>query len=466
MEGYFGRYGAIARTDAEGRVRLQQTENNRRFRARHGDLRGAMNVFGGLPFASELTTHKIELERPVSVELQIVDTAGRPQPGIELSVSFGASGGRRYRADSPDAHVRICKPLGLADDAEWRMARITPRIFGIKPESTVIDMLAATAQPLQIVCPPTGRLLVETPQSADLTRYGNRLMLVSTREARADRATYSFGLLGRGSPLPDGRFLFPFVALGQEFTAPPLSPGFLSRFPPTPPGGIKPHAFAGPTSPGETVSVVLQPDADCPVLTAVLRGPNGKRWANRRVHVEIEGKIDGRGFGKVFHLSSDNNARFELPLPRYLDTVTPSRIIIRIVNNHVRSVGPADDVKSPTFHLGKRADLGEVIIAPPPHVVTIYVSGPDGWARAQSPFFHTRERSDAATANWKLQWPIFEERLHDGGLAYYSHLQSREWRVVFGDPDLDNYQPEKFAAPIEFEPGNRVLKVGLPRRGK
>ncbi|HEX5052722.1 MAG TPA: hypothetical protein VFZ65_13180 [Planctomycetota bacterium] len=241
-EEYLRRYGAAARCDANGRVRLTLTQDNKWFLASKGNLRGELDVFEALPFASDTSEHRIELEDPLRLDVQVVDAEGRPQPGVELDVSFGdTANGAVYYADNPDAVVSITKPLWANDgEDDWRMLRISPAIFGADPEALVVDMLDHPAGPVRIVCPPTGRLLVTAPGGvAAAACYRNRLILARAADALPAREYYDRGQLGIGEDLPDGRFLFPFVALDQQFVPVPIGPSTLDRFPPAPPAGSR-----------------------------------------------------------------------------------------------------------------------------------------------------------------------------------------------------------------------------------
>jgi hypothetical protein len=460
LEAYYDRYGKIMRTDGEGRVSLKLAEFDRRFLARTSELRGELLVHGALPLPTESSDHEIALERPVSIVVQAVDTAGRPQPGMHLTVGFGDSGyAATYYADTPDARVRIYKPLEIVDDEALREVRIMPHVFGAPNEGILVDMLAFQAEPIQVVCPPTGQLLVESPSGISSTDYGSRLTLVSKTELQAGRVSYGRDMFAMGIALPNGRFLFPFVALDHEFTPMPLAPSTFARFPPAWQGGFKAQTIAGPRAAGETSLAKLQADLDAPVLSAVLLGPGGTPRADSLVHVEIGAMFGTSGYDKLFHVPTDRDGRFELLLPRYFDSVTPLSLLISIVNHAGEKVGPARHVPCSTFHLGERTELGNVTVLRPPHLVTLYMRGRDGLVKWGSPYFQVRQEPESGTASWVESQPAFSEELSNGGFAYYSHDPSKQWRVVFDHPLHKGRDPNAFAEPVEFRSGQDPLEV-------
>jgi hypothetical protein len=111
------------------------------------------------------------------------------------------------------------------------------------------------------------------------------------------------------------------------------------------------------------------------------------------------------------------------------------------------------------LRLGERTDLGKVSVLQPPHLVTLYMRGRDGLVSAPYHYFEVCQESEGGAASWVEALPAFSEHMSDGGIAYYSHDLSKQWRLVFGHPSLKGRDPKAFAEPVEFRAGQGPLEV-------
>jgi len=361
-------------------------------------------------------------------------------------------------ADNAEAIVTIRKPDGMPkSEPGWNRLLVQPLVGGMRVEPVAVDMLNSP-EPVRITIPPTGRMVVRAPGVRAL--FGEPLcplvLITASAAEQGPQRWYESGQVMGGIALPDGRFLFPFVALNQRFATVPIAPSTFDECRPDHPGGLAQQTLDGPRVPGETIEIDLAPDREAPVLAATLVDENGAVRAATRVELEVVFPCGDRKGWKQFQARTGDNGRLELPLPRYLDSVRPEHALLQVLDEDGQETGAARWLECPVFRLGKQVELGTFTLSKPPRLLTLQVAQPLARALTYRLEFHREDVAGSDT--WEPFEPEFCE-WREGGSVYYTHRPERRWRLVCLQRSLPAELAEAAAWKIEFEAGAGPVEV-------
>lgn len=265
--------GARAETDAAGIARV--SPHPMLVRARHGRLWNEVK-------SPWITDEPLRLELFPDLVVEVVDGAGKPVGGVPLELrllergSFdttsgetGADGRATFshehirRRASEGMEVRFGLPLG-ADDV----------VLGLAADEL-------PEEPLRMVLPPTGRVVVElrdldgTPLAAPAS-----VVLFAAQERLHD--------LARDRATSSGTIVFEHVGLGLELQC-------RARLEPTDESPLPVELgtrVPGPRQPGEEVRIVLGLGREEPVLCGRLVGAGARPLANARGFVTARAALE------------------------------------------------------------------------------------------------------------------------------------------------------------------------------
>ncbi len=438
LEQYYRRYGRALTTGADGIVSLTLRNRCPRLLARHGRLRGHLYVFDRPEPDVSTTEHRFELEPERSIVVQVVGADGHPAPGAAIDAAFGASHGGTYYASGREATATIHRPLDSSDaNDEWRMLRLGVPILGATMPPVVVDMKEPPEQPVRIVLPATGSMVVRVAGEPGAARLWLHHLLLATegaaKKGMRPRDEYAVGELAFGQVLPDGGFLFPCVALGGRFRVVPPTPYTPHPAFPMRPGGLDPGTFLGPKAVGESVEVDLLGDAQAPVVRGRLVRADGRAWSDRQIEFDLGVLVvDARDCRPFFHIRTDSLGRFALPLPRYAVGQSAGTRTFRVLDGYGIRSGPFATVKLPTLVAGE-IDLGAVIAERPPRVVTAYLRKADGTLHRGLCQLEVWDDDLLSGPKWAVVIPEHVETAADGATVFYAPPRPGRWRLVSGN---------------------------------
>ncbi len=252
------RIGQRFRTDERGRVRIRGGWVKWPWACvRDGDLFGFERIFMGVDRECELA---LSPDRELLV--QVVDEQGRAVAGVPV--------GLLVKTSDSDPGYLVKSRVTAGELGEVRFPHVFSEIDGWRSPSAELYLTfafplknspelpiafdAALDEPMQLVLPPTGSLLVdvdisglELDEEIGEFRHGPGLIVLSDSELEGALTYYQPILAyGEGPELGEWQVYFPHVGLGLELN---LSVGF----------DREPQRFRGPQLPGESLQVTAVP---------------------------------------------------------------------------------------------------------------------------------------------------------------------------------------------------------------
>ncbi len=468
-EAFLRRYGSIAATEADGRVRLALTAGAQHFIVRKGNLFAELHTSMHLPDATGTSQHRVELEPLIEFQVRVVDSTGQPMLGIELQVELddpNSDSAQYYYTDNSRGPITIRWPRYRESDVEIRRLRIVPVILGHASTGVIVDRDDLPSDPVTVVCPPMGRVVIRVKDrvASHRSRW-NELYMVTTNDAAEKGVGHSFehGSLMRSIALPDGRFLLPFVALNRILSPRPIrlsTPGTHSGLAFDPPAGLEATEFAGPRERDETVHITLRQDPEAPILTGQAVDHRGRPHSAARLSVEVIFVRDGSRRSRYFATPTDVNGRFRLRLPKYLVGKRPLKVIGGLCGYWGIPLGFFARADCDLLRRGTEVDLGALVMRRAPFLVSLLLRGDSGGVVRGPHWFQVwRDRGEDDGA-WETVSAEHYELRADGSIDYFAQPRSGRWRVVFNGPGGPQYAgPRSSHDPVEFSAGTRRLEI-------
>lgn len=323
-------------TDASGRVRVPSVAKRAVVVAHHGVLTGSVEV----P-SDERGVVRVELADTDDLVVRVVTATGEPASGINVSVDLGflgtTVGGSAMTDVSGRARfVQFRKNLASSDPLPQLYLSLD--LPFVDKSAHALSTSDLEARFVELTLPPTGTVTVRV-RMADGTvpRRGSLAALAPEGDARVvaddvqpapsrnsstpagflntfhatpenSRGLNKFDrLLGGGVPIVDGLARFEHVGLGRRWTVRSGGSGLEAEHS---------REFAGPTQPGETVTVELDFKAQ-PIVRWKLLDANGAPYAKRQIAGQLS-KLGGTDDGK---LVSDAEGRVQLALSTEADDI-------------------------------------------------------------------------------------------------------------------------------------------------
>jgi hypothetical protein len=343
------------RTDDSGRARVR-CHSGQLFLIASSPSHWGAAVFDIKPDIAE--PFVVELEPMSYVLAQVVDTAGRPRPGVRVVLSrkvsglfdFGASGSTA----GPDAIARLGPVDTRTEERELWLARID----GALPSSASVefDVRAIPAEPLRLVLPEHGALDVRLVQKDGAT-YAGPARVTLTWMADEEESAHP---LEEEVRLGSGRASFELVGLDFGVRAVARVPGVSGEFEVT---------GWGPRKAGERAELTIQfVGHEYAVVVGKALDTAGAPIAN--ADLEIQGFVGrGSGIGVDAEVQLDAAGGFA-----FAARLHESALAVLCLRCDRMALGA---VVRPEIALG-RTDLGRVVLTPARLVASGTVVDADG----------------------------------------------------------------------------------------
>lgn len=349
------------------------------------------DAYGETIFAKNSESGRIELEADVALQIQVVDESGAPRAGVgtllfEVTPNSGSGyslvSGVKGWTEAPDGVATIRhfshRAPELLTKGVWATARIEATL--VPPAQIDFDPRSLPAEPLRLVLPPTGRVVVEVrdaqgralPDDWAFLSPVVRQVAEGGREVRGPRSD-AFA--------KSGRTVFEHVGLGLELeasTSPREMPEVVTR-------------FAGPREAGEEVVVTLRAGDSYPVLTGRVLDAEGTALARSltggRIVVERAGQAP-----EEHDLTArvDDEGRFRIVVRTTYATETRCRVHVHAKTKDGVVVS-ADFAPESPLRSGD-IEVGDIVLTEPPVVLAGTVRDTSGapvyWANVD--FARTR----------------------------------------------------------------------------
>jgi hypothetical protein len=301
------RSAAVATADATGKASVPRPDGPLVVVARRGRERAIALVPAGPAGAG--ASLRLELAPAPGLDVRVVDPRRAPVAGVEVRLLRGVpSWPRAVATATSDGDGRVSfDDLDLLDARALRTDRfgIGTSIPSVDSPPTEVDVRSPPADPVEIVVPATGRLVVELHgEDGDLVDEAGDLD-VSPAYAAARRVT-----LGAAEPVrvsarrsfEGGRVVLPHVAagLGLDLHARLKS------------GREIQGRSAGPSQAGEEVTVVLSVPAPGPFLAGRLLDESGAPLRNVALAASVISAIGDRVYSRDLSGITDEEGLFRL----------------------------------------------------------------------------------------------------------------------------------------------------------
>ncbi len=436
------RIGERYETDGDGRVTLKSGPTDRGYLvARKNDV-FAMKSFRT---ADEIpVTLELALDR--TLRIQTVDEAGVPLPGVPV--------GMTSREEDPSPEYRV---LTEGRDAiatvphfdqifarELERGDVTYAVLPIPMLDTVsveIDPARFPTEPVQLVVPPTGRVVVEVRGEAGEPLDGYRVHLESTVSTKR---------LGRGrgadATSEAGLAVFPYVGLGGKLlaTLEPKAGENRNRIT---------RVFDAPAAAGEEIRIEIGFEAGAPLLTGRLVDAERRPIAERSVRLRFELRMERLGTMHFETLRTDAEGRFEANLADLPDA-THCRAFVT-----TEPAGLVGEFEVELPLLPGRNDVGDVVLAKTELLVAGRVTC-DGAPVARATVHLLYDRSKRGEPAWSFV---------GGGTGTYTDADGRfEIHGAFEAKSyavLANANEYLGTSPVPFEAGERDVAIEIQRAG-
>ena len=431
---------AAQRTDAKGLVSVPAPVGGSTvIVARHGDRWGRL-VLDEREEDEETDDEpeQLELMPDRTLVVRTVDPFGEPVGGVPVQLQRKRHGYRwsehELRTDESNGEARFEHvQLRFADgdpEAGWGVAAMV-----VAPDSPRrdLDPEHLPTEPIVFEIALGGAVVVDVfgPDGAPWAKGGT--VSVGVIEDGQSRRSSAFTLVDRRTverELEGARARFEHVAPGSELDV-AFSRG----------GSFSTHVFTdGPDRAGDEVHVSLTMGADHPVLRLRLLDPDEEPLSEVDVRVHIDN--DESPFGGA------GNARAQTDEAGILFVeLDPGWVSGRI---HVLEGNVSGVVELDRELPNGLTDLGDLILAPTPLIVSGRVVGPAGGGLAGAEIALSRFEEE----DWRRLWNHEAETDDDGSFEMLGALTDERYRIQVS---RDGY----FGPPVEFEPGTSGLVVEL-----
>ncbi|MEZ5965633.1 MAG: hypothetical protein R3F56_17495 [Planctomycetota bacterium] len=302
-------FGQVRQTTADGTVTLQvdQSMPARRVIARAGTRYGEVSV------GAAATVVHIDLIEDRALHVEVIGPHGRGVAGVQLALALRwADRGKEHMqplgrtdADGRLAVGHLQVPLAGVQrlhDGPPTAARLQPRVPGLAHPGLALDLTQPLPDPVRIVLPATGRLLVELGWRGEV-RPSWFFASVQEVDAAGRDATPSFHQ--RESARPGCADIeFAPIGLGARFRVEAQTFA----------GPLPARVGVGPVRPDQPAVFHCELDDDQPVLVAALTGADGTAAIDATMQIRLDAGAQTR-FGVA---ALDAQGRLFLPLERRL----------------------------------------------------------------------------------------------------------------------------------------------------
>lgn len=473
------RFGNMVKADPDGEARIQIELSDRYllFVARYDGLYGESYFTPEFTEDGEAMELVIEIEEDRELELQVLDSLGKPAIDVPLSIRPTDSEGLPFlpgevaRSEAPDGRVRIKHLQNHLRN--WQMMGeestsflLRPLIPGFVEVGVAFDCLEPPADPLILRLPPTGRALIRTldmdGQPMPMTR-GQVSLTLLPKDPPEDLTLLrpQQGESWTPTSTSGGENRFDWVIAGRPYVALVYMPGEWVR-----------EIMPGPAREGEVVNLTLQPTRRQYSLVGRILDLEGEPLANKQFHGSHQ-IFGARKNGLYFRTDSDG--RFSMIVGRAEQEVSLEKLTI-IPNNPDKGADEAFAM----FHLERSIplvrgenDLGDLSLVASPLLAAgrILVNGDapghDKFAIIVERLLDS-ENSRSSSEGWQHDRDLVIEITAQGVFEIRGRSQSTRHRIKLRPDsrsgeggDLD-YLPAKA---IEFLPGASDLRLDLQTGG-
>ncbi len=447
-------YGQLTRTGADGRVRIVHPRRRIFVQAVHAG-RYAAGRFDSDP-AAPIGQYRLTLVADHSLEVRVLDAAGRPAVGAPVGLRGSDANGRAVRhwhvlsvPDAVDASavVRLAHLQTLLADfsasrpqiVEWRVSIASP---GLTDIGAPIDRNALPTEPIVLQLPPTGSIAVRTVVG-DAVVVAKAWIGLAAAMPEPDDFVLDLDLdppTDRPAEA-DGYARFDFVPLAREFAIRVQH------------GADTWRSVRGPTEAGEEVRVDVTFTADEVVVIGRLVDTNGDPLAEAELYVTFESNsfvawtdVDGRFVWKLA-------GPIETPLESALLRIEPWTRETRVKPTGLRWERLERGI----------VELGDVRNGAKPVVVAGRLRGVT--TRAASDIrlvverreFRREPGSRTPRPSFATVYRLVEERNDAGGFRFTGDVESGTYRLRCVDAS------DETLASVEFTLGAQAVVVDLTR---
>ncbi len=319
MEKLTAHFGTTVQADSRGMVSIP-SENETYFQVtgRQDDLFGQLGISRDLLDKDAKRDFKLELERDLSLQVQVLDHLGKPAVGVPLNcqpkgvVSNMYFQGQMGKTEGPNGMARI--PHLQISRLAWKMqgedaTEYVLRAFipGLTDGGESFDILDPPEEPLVLKLPPTGKLIVQTvdPEGMPLhTGYNNVQICLAEGEEPGRLKNYrnvsnpQWTEANQGK----GKWTFERVVTGKTFLA---SVYMVSEY--------VQEVFHGPAGPGTEVTLRLSPKNVGYSIVGRILDASLEPQARKQFRVEYSTQKQRSGSNYFF---TDGDGRFYLSVGR------------------------------------------------------------------------------------------------------------------------------------------------------
>lgn len=299
------RGAAVATTDAAGKATLPRPDGPLVAIARRGRERAIALVAPDAPPAVSLT-----LESPPAVTVAVVDDAHAPVADVAIALVAGLPNFPKAIAiatSGADGRVEF-GDLDLFDERTVRTQR-----FGVSLEipqeerrAVGFDVKSPPADPVELVAPPTGRLVVELrDEHGELVEAEGKVTAAPRYDFTRRRVTLaspSPAPVRVNAPFVHGRAIFPRVLVGLELDLSCTLAPDRNVFAQT----------AGPKSPGDEVVAVVRRPPPGPILTGRILDATSAPLASVPVEFVLSLNLSDDAFFLTRRAETDEAGRFRV----------------------------------------------------------------------------------------------------------------------------------------------------------
>jgi hypothetical protein len=294
------RYGWTTTSNAQGIARVHLSVSTQVL-ARHEHQFGRLEI--GKKMLAPRDGYRVEIEPDLAVQVQVLDQAGRPAPGVPIGVAVHDKEGKfQYMWNwgpsamtrGPDAiasitHVQDWQREERKNVAQWRVRTMVP---GWVDEGVQIDLDKPPAETIILRLPACGKV------RARVEILGKPFVPpppMTLHDAGAQRSWNGDRSSLEGRPDADGWTRFQYVPLGVHCSV------YADVL-----GGSLRQTFAGPVAADAEISVVLSPTDEHILLT-------GRLLSEQRIPLaeqKFQFKLAGPQLGAQMELETDNEGGF------------------------------------------------------------------------------------------------------------------------------------------------------------
>ena len=459
IEATAARAGWRTRSDAQGRARVTVRDATE-VAAAHGGRYGTLALRGNTVTPSR--GHRLRLQPDRALQLRVTDAAGATVADVPVTVGtrngFGNPIGRyswQPRARTGGDGLATIPHLQLVEDEfrrETANANEEPppyahfaKICLPGCDDVCVDFdLAAPAQPIELRLPAHGSLRVRAELLGQLLPDFHTAGLVEQVDPSApdaqrwqQRQRQSVRSVAVGD---DGFARFPHVPLGKRWTVSTDAAG-----------GIQ-DVVAGPTAPGQEVTVVLTPgQARCVVRGRALAAA-GAPLSSTQLRVAAHWGTD-RAMAAI---TTDDDGRFVASLSPNRDATAAATLTVAALGGDAapRRV----ELRDRRISAGV-LDLGDLVLADWPALVRGRLTRDGAPCAGPCGFEITREeRSPGKPARWRQLFQVVSHVAPDGSFSVHGDPAPGAHRLRAKAPD--GAQSEQ----VDFQPGAKDLGVDLVAR--